>query len=63
MHVIVFKCTCVSAHVGHVFLRPHAAVMRDSSTREMCKCEVRQLTAITLKLPTDIYLQLSQTYD
>lgn len=45
---------CVCAHVGHVFLRPHAAVMRDSSTREMCKCGVRQLTAITLKLPTDI---------
>jgi len=49
MHVIVLECTCVS-----VFLRPHAAVMRDSSTREMCKCGEMQLTAITLKCVTDI---------
>lgn len=47
--MIVLECTCVS-----VFLRPHAAVMRDSNSREMCKCGEMQLTAITLKRPTDI---------
>lgn len=36
MHVIVFHCMYVSVFAVHVCLRAHAAVMRDSSTREIC---------------------------
>lgn len=53
--IYLFWSTCMWLwHVGRVFLRPHAAVMRNSSNREMCKRGRRQLTAITLKRPTDI---------
>lgn len=62
MHVIVFHCMYVSVFAVHVCLRAHAAVMRDSSTREICVNVEWAINSNHTKT-SDRHLQLSQTCD